>query len=450
MYCIHCGTSYPDNATYCPQCGRPVQTTHLHDAAPVVPSSAASGEATILGPSSSASWHQDLRSSTRWIRRVGVPLAALAWIGLVLLILWLASHVARSLILLAIAAILAFALAPAVKLLQRFMPRSVAILVVYIIVFGAISAVCYFLIKTATMQVTDLKIEAGSLLKPNPCGPPSPLQATLQSLGIDATQLQNARQTIVGHLGGLVNDAVPFLRGVFDFVVDIIVVAMLSIYLLLDGSRVPRWLRENMPLAQQKRGFLLLDTLETVVGGYIRGQLALSLLIGVLVGGGMAIFRVPHPILLGEIAFLLAFVPVLGTFISGALCIALSLTASNSWVVSLTHQTWVLAVIVLLYFIAMHAIESHIVGPRIVGRAVGLHPIVSITALIAGTELFGILGALFVAPVVGLMQAIITSVWREWRAAHPDQFPKKSLVAQSQVSNEPAPAAIDLRDAQRG
>ena len=148
----------------------------------------------------------------------------------------------------------------------------------------------------------------------------------------------------------------------------------------------------------------------------------------------MAIFQVPHPILLGELAFLLAFVPVLGTFISAAACILLSFAATDSWVVNLTHFSWVLAAIVLIYFVAVHLIESHIVGPRIVGQAVGLHPIISITALIASAELFGILGALFVVPVVGVIQAIIISFWREWREAHLDQFPKKTLLIETEVT----------------
>jgi predicted PurR-regulated permease PerM len=274
-------------------------------------------------------------------------------------------------------------------------------------------------------------------------GQSSPLQSLLASLGIDPAQLQNVRQTVTGNLSGLVGDIVPVLRGIFDFVVDVIVVAILSIYLLIDGSRAFRWLRENLPARQQKRGYFLLDTLQTVVGGYIRGQLTLSLLIGVLVGAGMAIFRVPHPVLLGELAFLLAFIPVLGTFISGALCILLALTATNSWVVALTGQTWILAVIVLLYFVAMHFIESHIVGPRVVGHAVGLHPIISIAALVAGAELFGILGALFVVPFVGLMQAIIAWLWREWRASHPDQFPGKPVMVESKVNEETAQPAIE-------
>jgi predicted PurR-regulated permease PerM len=439
MYCIHCGANYPDEATFCAKCGRPVHTTLLHDSVSTGLSPATVGEAAITG-AAAPSWRHDMHLSAKWIRRVGIPLTMLAWIVLVAVLLWAASHVARSLILLAIAAILAFALAPIVKLLQRFMPRLLAILAVYIVLMGSISVVLYFLMRAAVAEAESLKSQVSGLFQP---GQTSPLQALLASLGIDQTQLLNIRQTIAGHLGGLVNDIVPLLRGLFDFVVDVIVVAMLSIYLLIDGSRVFRWLRENIPLRQQKRGYFLLDTLESVVGGYIRGQLLLSLLIGFLVGAGMSILRVPHPVLLGELAFLLAFIPVLGTFISGALCILLALAATGSWVVTLTGQTWILAIIVLLYFVGMHFIESHLVGPRIVGRAVGIHPIISIAALVAGTELFGILGALFVVPFVGLMQAIIAWLWREWRASHPDQFPAKPVMVEGKVSEEATEAAVE-------
>src|SRR5437588_6121774 len=399
MYCIHCGTNCPEDATFCPKCGKELHITNQHESTALAQTTSLAGEA-ALHSRSSETWRFDVRTSTKWIRRVAIPLTALAWIVLVAIILWAASHIGRSLVLLAIAAILAVAIAPAVKLLQRFMPHILAILLVYIIALSAIGIVVYFLVRAAVTQIDELRVELDGLLKPNAGGNATPLESTLMSLGIDPSQIQNARQIIVSHLSGLFNDALPFVRGVFDFVLDIIVVAMLSIYLLLDGSRVMRWLRENLPRPQQKRGLFFLDTLEQVVGGYIRGQLTLSLLIGVLVGAGMAIFQVPHPILLGELAFLLAFVPMLGTFISAAACILLSFAATNSWVINLTHLNWILAVVVLIYFVAVHLIESHIVGPRIVGHAVGLHPIISITALIASAELFGILGAVSVVPVV--------------------------------------------------
>jgi predicted PurR-regulated permease PerM len=63
-----------------------------------------------------------------------------------------------------------------------------------------------------------------------------------------------------------------------------------------------------------------------------------------------------------------------------------------------------------------------VVGPRIVGKAIGLHPVVSLAALIAGAELFGIGGALFASPVAGFLQAMLIAIWVEWRATHPKEF----------------------------
>lgn len=434
MICAHCGAENPDQAIFCVKCGKQVQPSSQQQPASLIPSSMTSADV-ALHSSPVETWRTAIPSSAKWIRRVAIPLTTLAWIALVAVILWGASHIGRSLILLAIAALLAVALAPAVRLAARVMPRILAILVVYLFVLIGLGIIIYFISRTAIQQVNDLKDEVTHLLKPNAGGPATPLEVTLRSLGIDQAQIQEARQIVVSHLGNLVTDVVPLLRSIFNFILDFIVVAMLSIYFLIDGARVMRWMRGNLPLPQRTHS--LLDILERVVGGYIRGQFTLSFLIGLLVGFGMAILRVPHPILLGELAFFMAFIPVLGTFITATACVLLALTPNQSWVISLTHQSWVLAIIVLLYFLAVHSFESHIVGPRIVGNAVGLHPIIAISALIAGVELFGILGALFVAPVVGVLQAIIISLWKEWRVAHPEQFPVKKAITEEEANREP-------------
>jgi predicted PurR-regulated permease PerM len=435
MNCTNCGAENPEQAIYCIQCGKQVQTTSKLEPSPHVPSSTSSAEV-ALHASPIETWRTAISSSAKWIRRVAIPLATLAWIGLAAVILWAASHIGRSLILLAIAALLAIALAPVVKLAARVMPRILAILFVYLLVLIGLSIVLYFIFRTAIQQVSDLKGEVTHLLNPNAGSSPTPLEVTLQSLGIDQAQIQDARQIVVSHLANLANDVVPLFRSIFNFVLDFIVVAILSIYFLIDGARIIRWLRGNLPF--QQRTTFLLDTFEHVVGGYIRGQFTLSFLIGLLVGVGMAILQVPHPVLLSVLAFFMAFIPVLGTFITAAACVLLALTQNNGWVFGLTHQSWVLAIIVLLYFLAVHSFESEIVGPRIVGNAVGLHPIIAISALIAGVELFGILGALFVAPVVGVLQAVIISFWKEWRVTHPEQFPTKKAVEEGDISLEPA------------
>ena len=77
----------------------------------------------------------------------------------------------------------------------------------------------------------------------------------------------------------------------------------------------------------------------------------------------------------------------------------------------------------------IHVVDGYVLGPRIVGRALGVNPVVIFIALIAGAELFGIWGALLAAPIAGMLQAIIIATWREWRMTHPEQFPDEAPAA---------------------
>src|SRR5947209_9887240 len=88
----------------------------------------------------------------KWARRRDIPLAILAWTAVVAVILWGAAHIIRALLLLAIAGLLAYALVPAVRLLQRIMPRTIAILIGYIIVLGGVSLLWYQIVRTAVDQ----------------------------------------------------------------------------------------------------------------------------------------------------------------------------------------------------------------------------------------------------------------------------------------------------------
>ena len=376
----------------------------------------------------------------KWMRRVGLPLAILAWAGVALLILWLAGHVIRTLLLLTFAALLAYALAPAVKLLECVMPRFLAILLVYLIVLGALSALLYLIVRTAIVQVISLSDYVRFLLTPGKSGQLTPLEQTLRSLGLSQSQIASARDQVVASIEGFAGSVVPLLTGIVGAALDVILVAVISIYLLAGGARVSNWLRGNMPDQLQGRMRLLLDTLQRVVGGYIRGQLLLCGLIGILVGVGMQVIGVPFALLLGVLAFVLEFIPVLGTLVSGAICVLLALT-----------KGWVPAVIVLVYFVVVHVIEGDVVGPRIVGKAIGLNPVVSLAALIAGAELFGITGALFASPVAGVLQALLIAIWIEWRATHPKEFQRakddlaskvEEVIAETPGEPEPPPKAL--------
>jgi len=347
--------------------------------------------------------------SSKWARRRDIPIAILAWTALGYIILWGMGHIVRTLLLLTIAALLAYALAPGVKVLQRFMPRFLAILIMYLLVLGAISFLLYLIIATAIEQVGSLASNVQKWLTPKSAAHLSPLEQTLHTIGISPEQITSFRTQITSRLEEAASSAVPLLTSFFDAILNIVLVAVLSIYLLIDGSRVSNWIRHNAPYRAQAN--VVLSTVQRIVGGYIRGQFILAVLIGVLVGGGMFVFHVPYAVLLGLLAFVLEFIPVLGTLVSGAICTLIALT-----------QGWLIALGVLIYFVVVHILEGDVVGPRIVGKAVGLHPVISIAALIAGAELFGIWGALFASPIAGVLQALITALWTNWRASHPEQF----------------------------
>ena len=122
MYCMHCGTNCSEVASFCPKCGKSVR---LGDGDNTI--SLSSSQASISAAQGIVArpvdWRLDVSSGAKWARPLTIPLVLLAWIALTAVILWAAAHVARSLILISIAAILAFALAPLVGLLQKRLPR---------------------------------------------------------------------------------------------------------------------------------------------------------------------------------------------------------------------------------------------------------------------------------------------------------------------------------------
>ncbi len=368
----------------------------------------------------------------RWIRRLLIPLAILAWAGIGILILMVAGYLTRTLLLLGIAILLAYALSPLVTFFTRAMPRFLAILIVYLLVFGAIGTLLYFIVRTTVDQIISLSNYIGSLLTPGKNGHPSALEQSLHSLGISQSQITSIQSMIISQAEGFAGNIVLILTGVAGAALDIILVVVMSIYLMMDGKRTINWLRQNMPRRQRGRVRFLLDTLQRVVGGYIRGQLFLCTLIGSLVGIGMQIMGVPYAILLGVLAFFLEFIPVLGTIVSGAICVLFALT-----------RGWLLSIIVLAYFVVVHVIEGDIVGPRVVGKVIGIHPVVSLVALIAGGELFGIWGALFAAPVAGVIQAFLIAIWYEWHETHKEDFQTVKDKVNEQVEKNIADKSAD-------
>ena len=352
-----------------------------------------------------------------WARARDIPISILAWALVLFVAFWAAGHVIGTLLVLAIAVLIAYALTPLIAILRRWIPWPLAILIVYLVFIGLLGLLFFVIIDTAVSQAIPLINRIQKFLTPGVNGGNSPLVDFLANFGITSEQLTAFINQLFDRLSGIASNLVPVVTGVLGGVVNVIVTLIISVYFVANALRVGQWLRTGMPVRVRPRAVLILDTINRVIGGYIRGQVTLSTLVGVLVGASMAALQIPYAILLGVMAFTLEFIPFLGVLISGAACVLVALT-----------QGFVKALIVLAVFVVIHVIEGDVVGPRIVGSAVGLHPAISIIALIAGAEVFGLWGALFAAPVAGVLQSLAVEFWREWKRAHPEQFPTGSTV----------------------
>jgi predicted PurR-regulated permease PerM len=374
---------------------------------------------------------------TAWLRALLLPLIVLSWLALLLLALWVLGHFTRTILLVTLAAVLAFAFTPLARFFSRWAPRPLAIGLAYLLGLGVVFGCGAYIVATSLAQVTSLVSNLPQYATQAQALAPR-LDDLLTPLGFvpgTAGDLQNQLLAQIQAAGTAVaRDLIPQLAAFFGTIVDLILVLILSIYLCADGARIAHWLNTQTPGGRARaRAQLLVAVVNRVVGGYIRGVLTLATLIGVMVGVGLALLGVPYAVLLGVLAFFMEFVPILGVFISGAASILITIAF---------YPEPLRPLIVLAYFVFVHVIEGDVVGPRIMGRAVGIHPATGLVALVAGTEMFGVWGALFAAPVAGLMQAILVAAWIEFRGGRPQD-------ALEAIAAETAQAADEHLDSER-
>jgi predicted PurR-regulated permease PerM len=373
-----------------------------------------------------------------WLRALVVPLIILAWLAVAVVAVWLVGHVAHTLLVVVLSVVLAFAFTPLANRLARWMPRPLALGVAYLLGVGVVLAFGVYVVATTAAQVSSLVASLPDYLAQSQ-SLEGRAESALQPFGVAPGSLADLQQQVLAGAQATGTEVARASLGrvadVLGTVIDIVLILILSVYLAANGANIAHWLKTETPHGTTRyRAQLMVAVVTRVVGGYIRGVLLLALLIGVLVGLGLALLGVPYAVLLGVLAFFMEFIPVLGVFISGAAALG----------VAVVHFQEVLRpVLVLVYFVVVHVIEGDVVGPRIMGKAVGIHPATGLIALVAGTELFGVWGALFAAPVAGLVQAIVTAAWLEFRGGHPQEV----LAAMADQASEHVEAKVEAGQA---
>jgi predicted PurR-regulated permease PerM len=350
---------------------------------------------------------------TTWTRRFLIALTILAWFGIAVMAIWSLRLIGAVILLYSIAALLAFVFYPMVKALGHLVGKHVAALIVMALVVGAAVALLYWLGMALVQQGGVLADRLAFLTQPNAIQQIPWLAHLLLSFGVDPAtvripvnqwiqQLMDSSGNLPGILGGLV-----------FALINIVAAVTIMTYLLSDGARLIRWLRSSTPMVYRPSINFLLDTLNQKMGGFLRGQLLVVVIITIMIGIGAYIIGLPYLAIFIAIVFISEFIPVLGGWVAGTVGVLFGF--SHSVAMGLT----MLAFTVIMFGV----VEGQILIPRITGRAVQVHPLFVLAGLLIGAELFGLPGALFAPAITGVLDVIVRALWATYRYLHPEQFP---------------------------
>ena len=344
-------------------------------------------------------------SNLNWAKLRDQCLVAVAGIFFLYALWWVVSHfLVHAAVLVLLAIVVAAALEPILSRLERFMPRVVAALATYLFAAAVVAIGVYLVLGPLIGQSHGL---SGRL----PIYFDNFLGAIVNSVagfGITLPPPDQVRANLAkaaqGQLQTILVQAIGYIQLVAAVAADVALVLLLAFWFMVDGARVRAAIAQLVPAEYRQRVRFVEDTLSTVLGGYIRGQLTMAAIIGVSAAVGCWVLGVQYPIVIGVLAFFFELVPMVGPILAALPAVMIS-----------AFQPFPLVLEVAAFFIAMQFVENNILAPRITAGAVGLHPIAAILGLVAGFEAAGIVGALFAMPLLSALSVIGSAALKSWR-----------------------------------
>jgi predicted PurR-regulated permease PerM len=203
---------------------------------------------------------------------------------------------------------------------------------------------------------------------------------------------------------GLSGAAISVTKGVLNFIVGAVTVAFLTFFMLLEG---PDWMERFyglLPPESQPRWRAVGHGIYRQVGGYVTGNLAISLIAGSLATFALLLLGVPFAVALGLLVGLLDLIPLVGATLAAVIVVGVAFLHSIP-----------AGIVMIVFFVVYQQFENHVLQPLVYNRTVALSPLAILISVLVGAELAGVLGALAAIPVAGAIQVLIVDLLRARR-----------------------------------
>lgn len=320
---------------------------------------------------------------------------------------WLLYQVRTLLLLLVLSVFFCYLIVPIVHLLEQplylgrrevRLPRSAAISLVYLIIGVSLFFTLRWLGPYLWNQLTELTrsmpgyVKSGSDAANDLVNGANSWMRHLKLPQQWRTYLtERSSELALGMLSRL-ETFLPVLLGYLQYLPWLILVPVLSFFLLRDAESFEQAVVKLVSSERLRRRlhWLFRDVSRTMAA-YTRAQVTACLEIGVLVTIGLGLIGAPYAGVVGTIAGLLEFVPLIGPLIAGFIAVGLTMTVSFKS-----------AMIVALFLIVLRIVQDYVIYPRIVGQGIHMHPLLVIVAILAGAEIAGLVGIFLAIPAVGM------------------------------------------------
>ena len=332
-----------------------------------------------------------------WSVPIGVRTASeWAWRGLVIglgafVVLWGSTFISELVIPIIVALLLTALLQPVYHGLGRVMPPGLAAFITVIGTLGVISGLLSFVGSQLVSQLDDITTKATQGL--------DQVRTWLRtSFGVTDTQIQDyLDRARAGLSSSNLTDTATAAGLTATHVVTGFFLALFSLFFFLkDGPVIWGWVVRLFPRAARERAHSSGLIAWGQLSAFTRATLLVAAVDAIGIGAGAAILGVPFASGIALLVFFGAFIPVVGAAISGSVAILLALVALGP----------VQALIMLGVVVAVQQLESHILQPLLIGRAMKIHPLAVIFAIAAGLILAGIIGGLIAVPTVAVLNAV--------------------------------------------
>lgn len=301
---------------------------------------------------------------------------------------WLLFQTRGIIVTLFIAYIINASLLPVVNSLQkRGVPHILSVIIPFLGSLLFITLIIFPLIPFIANQVTTLLTRIPDYLGES---------ASIFGMEIDVNRIQSA---ISNELDTISRNAFTLTSRVFGGIFSTLTVLIISFYLLLDHENLKKAIARSFHRDERPRVLNTLEEVDSKLGAWLRGQMSLSLIIGVVTWIALTLLGVPFALPLAILAGLLEIVPTLGPILASIPAIIVAITVSPA-----------LTIAVAILYIMIQLVENNFLVPKIMQRAVGLNPIIVIVAVTIGASLMGVIGALLSIPFVTFLIVIFHSL----------------------------------------